>query len=155
MSGPGEEAERRRRMHDLERQTARKPEDPGPGRPDPIHVIRARRHDQPGIAHFGMARWSLITRLVRDAEGSGDEVADLGPDALMLCQAAQRGQWVRARSRGSGSPTSAPAGGCGGTRPPPSSRYPDHPASRHSATDRAGATMTSWPRPRSDRSIQR
>jgi hypothetical protein len=93
MSGPDEEAERRRRLHDLERGTARKPEDPGPGRPDPIHVIRARRHDQPGIAHFGMARWSLIARLVRDAEGSGDEVADLGPDALMLCQAAQRGQW--------------------------------------------------------------
>jgi hypothetical protein len=91
---PAEEAERRRQQHDLERSTARQPEQPGPHRPDPIHVVRVRLHDRPGAAWYGMARWSLIAGLRRDAEGSGDKLDDLGPDALLLAQAAQRGEWM-------------------------------------------------------------
>ena len=74
MSDPAEEAERRRRMHDLERGIARQPEQPGPDRPDPIHVLKIRLHDDPpGVARYHLARWSLIAHLVRDAEGSGDK----------------------------------------------------------------------------------
>lgn len=91
---PAEEAERHRQMHELERRTARQPEQPGPDRPDPIHVLRVRRHDErPFVAEYWLARWSVIARLCRDAEGSGDKVTDLGRDALMLCQAAQRGEF--------------------------------------------------------------
>ena len=74
MSDPAEEAERRRRMHDLERGIARQPEQPGPDRPDPIHVLKIRMHDPPGVARYHLARWSLIAHLVRDAEGSGDRL---------------------------------------------------------------------------------
>jgi hypothetical protein len=91
---PAEEAERRRQQHDLERWTASQPEQPGPARPDPIHVLRVRLHDQPGAELYALARWSLIARLRRDAEGSGDQLDDLGPDALLLCQSANRGEWA-------------------------------------------------------------
>lgn len=90
---PADEAERLRQMHELERRTAHEPEQPGPDRPDPITVARISLHDQPGVDQYVMARWSLIARLRRDARGSGDQVTDLGPDALLLCQAAQRGHW--------------------------------------------------------------
>jgi hypothetical protein len=47
---------------------------------DPIHVLRIRLQDQPGAGAYYLARRSLIARLQRDADGSGDELADLGPD---------------------------------------------------------------------------
>jgi hypothetical protein len=91
---PAEEAERRRQLRDLERWTARQPEQPGPNRPDKIHVLRIRMHDAPPFeVTYWLARWSVISQLCRDAEGSGDQVTDLGTDALLLCQAAQRGEW--------------------------------------------------------------
>jgi hypothetical protein len=43
---------------------------------------------------YYLARWSLIARLRRDAEGSGDQLDDLGPDAMQVAQAAQRGEWA-------------------------------------------------------------
>ncbi|MGP7996711.1 MAG: hypothetical protein ACLPKI_05175 [Streptosporangiaceae bacterium] len=94
---PAEEAERQKRqaLHDVERWTARQPEQPGPGRADPIHVLRVRMHDDPPfVVSYFLARWSVISRLCRDAEESGDQVTDLGKDALMICQAAQRGEWA-------------------------------------------------------------
>lgn len=94
MSDPAEEAERRRQLHELERHAARQPEQPGQDRPDPITVLRVRFHDQPGVETYFLARWSLVARLRRDAEGSGDRLDDLGPDALLLAQAAQRGEWA-------------------------------------------------------------
>ena len=91
---PAEEAEYRRQAHELERWTAHQPEQPGPDRPDKIHVLRVRKHDDPPfVVWYYLARWSVINRLVRDAKGSGDTVTDLGPDAVMLCQAAQRGEF--------------------------------------------------------------
>ena len=103
-SDPADEAERHRQMHDLERFTARQPEQPGPDRPDPIHVLRVRLHDDlPGVTRYALARWSLIARLCRDAERSGDKVTDLGVDALLLCGVgellwigiAQGNKWVK------------------------------------------------------------
>lgn len=80
-------AERRRQLHDLERDTARRG-------PDAIHVLRLRyREDRPATARYYLARWSLIARLRRDAEGSGDELADLGPEAMLIAHAAQRGDF--------------------------------------------------------------
>jgi hypothetical protein len=93
MTDPQEEAERQRRMHEFERHTARLPEQPGPDRADPVHVLRVALRDQPGIEVYYLARWSLIARLRRAAEGSGDELADLGPDAMLIAQAAQRGEF--------------------------------------------------------------
>lgn len=95
MTGPEEEERRAQRdaLHDVERWAARQPEQPGPNRPDPIHVLRVSMHDQPGVDMYILARWSVIARLRRNAEGSGDTVTDLGPDALLLAQAAQRGEF--------------------------------------------------------------
>lgn len=86
--------DRARQMHDLERHIAGRP-GTGPGRPDPIHVVRTIAADQPHLAAFWLMRWSLAARLVRDAasSGTGDQAADLGPRALMLAQAAQRGEF--------------------------------------------------------------
>ena len=89
------EAERRfQAMHALERRTAKQP-GTGPGRPDPIHVIRTTAADRPALESYWLMRWSLAARLIRDADssGTGDQVADLGPRALMLAQAAQRGDF--------------------------------------------------------------
>ena len=90
--GP-EESDRRLWMHDYERHVARLPEQPGPDRPDPIHVLRFSVRGRPGADMYVLARWSVTARLCRDAEGSGDTVTDLGPDAMPLAQAAQRGEW--------------------------------------------------------------
>lgn len=86
--------DRARQMHDLERHAADQP-GTGPGRPDPIHVIRTIAADQPHLAAYWLARWSLAARLIRDADssGTGDQVTDLGPRALMLAQAAQHGEF--------------------------------------------------------------
>jgi hypothetical protein len=94
MTGPEEERARRDALHDLERWAARQPEQPGPDRPDKITVMRVRLHGQRGVEAFYLARWSLVARLCRDAEGSGDELEDLGPDALLIARAAQRGEWM-------------------------------------------------------------
>lgn len=80
-------------LHRYERHIARQP-GTGPGRPDPIHVARVRLHDKPGADMYLLARWSLLARLRRDAEGSGDTLDDLGPRALKICQAAQNGDWA-------------------------------------------------------------
>ncbi len=95
MTGPEEERRAQRdALHDIERWAARQPEQPGPDRPDPIHVLKIRMHDDPpGVARYHLARWLLIARLVRDAEGSGDAVEDLGKDAMRICKAAQRGEF--------------------------------------------------------------
>jgi hypothetical protein len=90
----GEESDRRMLMHEYERHIARQPEQPGPGRPDPIHVLRVRFAARPGTEFYYLARWSLIARLRRDAGGSGDRLEDLGPDAMEVARAAQRGEWA-------------------------------------------------------------
>jgi hypothetical protein len=85
------EAVRREQLHKLRMWAAH---GPSGGPKDPIHVIRMRLHDSPPeVVMFGLARWSLIARLVADAAGSGDQVEDLGPDALLLAQAANRGDF--------------------------------------------------------------
>lgn len=89
-----EESDRRIMMHEFERDTARQ-SGTGPGRRDPIHVLRIHRHeDPPETREFCLARWSLIARLRRDAEGSGDTLDDLGPDALKAAQAAQSAEFL-------------------------------------------------------------
>jgi hypothetical protein len=71
----GEEAERRARMHDLERWAARHPD------ADPVHVLQVRLRDAPpGVHAFYLCRWSLLARLRRDAADSGDALTDLGLD---------------------------------------------------------------------------
>jgi hypothetical protein len=90
---PEFEAERARQMHRLRMWAAH---GPSGGPEDPIHVLRLRPHDSPpGVYLYVLARWSLCARYVRDAAdaGLGDEAADLGPDALMLCQAANNGEF--------------------------------------------------------------
>jgi hypothetical protein len=67
---------------------------PVTGSHDPIHVLACRLHDQPGARLFALCRASLAARLAADAAAAGyDEAEDLGPDALLLCQAANRGDW--------------------------------------------------------------
>jgi hypothetical protein len=59
--------------------------------PDRITVVRVHLADErPGRASFMLCRGSLAARLAADAEGSGDEVTDLGPGALLLTQSADR-----------------------------------------------------------------
>lgn len=89
---PHEEEHRRRVLHEYERHIARQP-GTGPGRPDPIHVLRVRLRDQPEAEAYLLARWSIIARAIRDAQAHGDELTDLGPDAMLIAQAAQRGEW--------------------------------------------------------------
>jgi hypothetical protein len=58
--------------------------------PDPITVVRVRAaSDPPGRDRFYLAPRSLAARLAAGAEGSGDEVTDLGPGALLYTQAAK------------------------------------------------------------------
>jgi len=89
-----EESDRRHQLEDLERFARTQPQQPGPRRPDPVHVLRISLHDQPGTDMYLLARWSLIARLRRDAAGSGDTLDDLGDRALLICQAAQRGDFA-------------------------------------------------------------
>jgi hypothetical protein len=92
MTASPEEHRRRRLMHRIERHTARQP-GTGPGRPDPITVVKIVLAWKPDQESYWLMRWSLAARVARDADGSGDQVTDLGPDALMLAQAAQRGDF--------------------------------------------------------------
>jgi hypothetical protein len=62
--------------------------------PDPITVLRVVTQDAPGLETYFLCRWSLAARLVCDsAADPASEVEDLGPRALMLAQAAQRGDF--------------------------------------------------------------
>ena len=85
-----EEADRREHQHALERWAARQPRE---DHADPVPVLRVRLGGGLAAEGFYLARWSLIARLRRAAEGSGDELADLGPDAMLIAQAAQRGEF--------------------------------------------------------------
>jgi len=59
--------------------------------PDPITVLRCHLADwPPGRAAYYLCPRSLAARLVHDADGSGDDLADLGPGALLLTQPAGR-----------------------------------------------------------------
>ena len=73
----GTESDRREHLHELERWAARQPRE---DEADPVHVLRIRLRDQPGAEVFYLARWSMVARLRRDADGSRDELTDLGPD---------------------------------------------------------------------------
>jgi hypothetical protein len=84
------EDDRKRELHRIERHVAAQP-GTGKDRPDQIHVIKWPGPD--GADFYAMCRWSLAKRPIRDAAELGDTVEDLGPDALMLCQAAQRGEF--------------------------------------------------------------
>src|SRR5438034_4214803 len=87
------EAERAQQFHRLERRTARRP-GTGRDRPDPIIVLRVVTPDAPGLETYFLCRWSLAARLVRDsAADPTSTVEGLVPDALMLAQAAQRGDF--------------------------------------------------------------
>ena len=90
---PEEKRYRREQLHRLERWAARQPQR-GPDRPDPITVVRIVMAEKPRQQTYWLMRWSLAARLVRDAEDSADQVDDLGPDALQLAQAAQRGDFA-------------------------------------------------------------
>ena len=58
--------------------------------PDPITVVAIRQAaDPPGLAVIGICRRSTAARLAADA-GDGDELADLGPAAMMLTQVYER-----------------------------------------------------------------
>jgi hypothetical protein len=91
---PEFEAERRRQMHRLRMWAG---SHPSGGPEDPIHVLAIHTGDAPaGVWLYVLARWSLCARMVQDcadAGTGGDAVRDLGPDALMLCQAANRGEF--------------------------------------------------------------
>jgi hypothetical protein len=59
---------------------------------DPIHVLACRTPEAPpGARMIGLARWSLAARLVQDAtdDGQADEIQDLGPGAMQLCNATE------------------------------------------------------------------
>lgn len=88
-----EESDRRQWLHDLERHAAHQPQQPGPERPDPIHVLKVRFHDTPSRASYYLARWSLVARLRRDAEASGDQLTNLGAHAMAVARAAQNGDF--------------------------------------------------------------
>jgi hypothetical protein len=84
-----EERARRDALHDIESWARRQPP-PEPGQPpaDPVHVIRVRLSEEPGIERFSLCRWSTAARLVRDAADAGQaaQVTDLGPDAMRCAQ---------------------------------------------------------------------
>jgi hypothetical protein len=63
---------------------------------DPITVLRVRKASHPpGVALIYLCPRSLAARLAADASGSGDEVTDLGPGALLYAQAARPEQFHR------------------------------------------------------------
>jgi hypothetical protein len=58
--------------------------------PDPVTVLKVHKADHPpGLALVYLCPRSLATRLAADAEGSDDQVDDLGPGALIYTQAAK------------------------------------------------------------------
>jgi hypothetical protein len=64
--------------------------------PDPITVLRFKlASDSPARTRFYLAPRSLAARLAADAEGSADEVTDLGPGALLYTQAAKPAEFHR------------------------------------------------------------
>jgi hypothetical protein len=55
--------------------------------PDPITVVRIHlAGDPPGRCLVAFCHRSLAARLAADAEGSADQVDDLGPGAMLTCQ---------------------------------------------------------------------
>jgi hypothetical protein len=85
-SDPEFEADRERRMQELRLWASEHPEH------NPIHVLACRTPEAPpGARMIGLARWSLTARLVRDATAAGhaDEIQDLGPGAMQLCNATE------------------------------------------------------------------
>ena len=61
---------------------------------DPLTVLKIHKADHPpGLALVYLCPRSLAARLAADAEGSGDEVTDLGPGALIYTQAAKRDEF--------------------------------------------------------------
>jgi hypothetical protein len=66
------------------------------GTPDPITVVRVKpASDPPGRTRFYLAPRSLAARLAAGAEGTDDEVTDLGPGALLYTQAAKSAEFYR------------------------------------------------------------
>jgi len=64
--------------------------------PDPITVLRIRKADDPpGLARFYLCGSKLAYRLVVNAITSDDDVADLGPGALLYAQAAKPAEFHR------------------------------------------------------------
>jgi hypothetical protein len=92
---PEFEAERQRQMHRLRVWAGKQPVGPG----NPVHVLVFHQAGTPpAVRLFALARWSFVKRLVhdagkRDSRFPADGVADLGPDALMLAQTANKGEW--------------------------------------------------------------
>lgn len=100
MTDPAEEAEFLRQARGLESWARTQPAGPA----DPAHVLRVHFDGTaPGVRTYWLARWSLVSRLVRDAKQAGaDEVTDLGslplnfshPGALVRIGTRSGGQWV-------------------------------------------------------------
>jgi hypothetical protein len=85
-----EERARRDGFHEVENWARKQPLEPGQPPPDPVHVIRVRLPERPGVELYALCRWSLAARLARDAAAAGERgrVTDLGPDALIAAAAA-------------------------------------------------------------------
>jgi hypothetical protein len=64
--------------------------------PDPITVLRVHKATHPpGCALVYLCPRSLAARMAATAEGSGDQVDDLGPGALLYTQAAKPAEFHR------------------------------------------------------------
>jgi hypothetical protein len=64
--------------------------------PDPVTVLRIHlSSDPPGLARFYLCPRSLAFRMVVNAITSDDDVADLGPGALIYTQAARPAEFHR------------------------------------------------------------
>jgi hypothetical protein len=64
--------------------------------PHPITVLRVHQASHPpGLDLYYLCPRKLATRLAADAQGSGDDVTDLGPGALMYAQAAKPAEFHR------------------------------------------------------------
>ena len=97
---PAEQAEFLRQTRGLESWARTQPAGPA----DPAHVLRAHLDGTPpGVRTYLLARWSLVSRLIRDARETGaDQVTDLGslplgmshPGALVRIGTRSGGQWV-------------------------------------------------------------
>jgi hypothetical protein len=63
---------------------------------DPVTVLRVHKASHPpGLALIYLCPRSLAARLAADAQGSDDDVADLGPGALLYAQAAKPAEFHR------------------------------------------------------------